>query len=339
ELVIASFATDDGPIENATTGLKYDQLRYAIGEARSGDTIVLSEGTYPGEIDIADKNVTLSSLDPDDPAVVAATVISGGGRAVSFSGGQDATCVLTGLTITGAETGIYCSGSSPTIANCRIEGNAGAGIELHEGSNPAITSCEISANAGSGLEMLVLRSGRVVLYNEPAISNCVIAASGRSGISGGKPTIVNCTVVANEGFGISCISPAVTDSIVYYNGYVANLAQIDGAATVSYSDIEGGWPGEGNIDAVPCFAELGYWDLGTSLEDASDDIWVRGDYHLRSQAGRWDPNNQSWVQDVVTSPCIDAGNPDTDWTAEPSPNGRCINMGAYGATSEASMSF
>jgi parallel beta-helix repeat protein len=340
ELVIASFATDDGPIENAATGLKYDQLRYAIGEAKSGDTIVLSEGSYPGDIDIAGGNLTVSSTDPDDPAVVAATVISGGGTGVAFSGGQDSTCVLTGFTISGAETGIYCSGSSPTIANCRIERNAGAGIELHNGSNPVIVNCEVSANAGSGVEMLVERSGRVVTYNAPAIGNCAIAANGQSGISGGKPTVVNCTIVANEGFGVSCLEATIADSIVYYNGYVGSLAQIDGTASVTYSDIEGGWSGEGNIDEAPCFAELGYWDLGSSLADASDDTWVRGDYHLRSQAGRWDPEGSHWVQDLITSPCIDAGNPAADCAAaEPMPNGGCMNMGAYGGTPQASKSL
>ena len=58
-----------------------------------------------------------------------------------------------------------------------------------------------------------------------------------------------------------------------------------------------------------------------------------------SQAGRWDPNSQTWVQDAVTSPCIDAGNPDSDCTAELSPNGKRINMGAYGGTPQASMSL
>jgi hypothetical protein len=36
---------------------------------------------------------------------------------------------------------------------------------------------------------------------------------------------------------------------------------------------------------------------------------ANGDYHLKSQAGRWDPNSGSWVKDANTSPCIDAGNP------------------------------
>jgi parallel beta-helix repeat protein len=340
ELVIASFATEDGPIENATTGLKYDQLRYAIGEARSGDTIILSEGSYPGDIDFAGKNLTFTSIDPDDPAVVAATIIGGGGgKGVTFSGGQDATCVLAGFTITGADTGIYCSGSSPTIADCRIEGNAGAGIELYNGSNPTITNCEISANVGAGIEMLVLQSGRIVLYNEPAITNCVIAANGQSGVSGGMPTIANCTIVANGAYGISGIAPAIADSIIYYNGLDAGLAQVDGtSATVSYSNIQGGWPGEGNIDAVPCFAEPGFWSMGGSLDDVTDDFWVRGDYHLRSQAGRWDPVARSWVQDVITSPCIDAGNPAMDCSAESMPNGGRVNMGAHGGTAEASKS-
>jgi hypothetical protein len=45
-----------------------------------------------------------------------------------------------------------------------------------------------------------------------------------------------------------------------------------------------------------------------------------------------------WVQDEVSSPCLDAGDPNSDWTAKPWPNGKRINMGAYGGTSQASKS-
>ena len=45
-----------------------------------------------------------------------------------------------------------------------------------------------------------------------------------------------------------------------------------------------------------------------------------------------------WIVDGVTSPCIDAGDPNSDWTAELWPHGKRINMGAYGGTSQASMS-
>ena len=80
--------------------------------------------------------------------------------------------------------------------------------------------------------------------------------------------------------------------------------------------------GDGNIEADPLFADPDNYD-----------------YHLKSQAGRFDPNMQSWVQDEVTSPCIDAGDPNSPVGYEPFPNGGYVNMGAYGGTSEASKSY
>jgi len=77
----------------------------------------------------------------------------------------------------------------------------------------------------------------------------------------------------------------------------------------------------GNINVDPCFADPN-----------------NRDYHLKSQAGRWDSVSQSWVQDDVTSPCIDTGDADTEIESEPSPNGDIINMGAYGGTDQASKS-
>ena len=53
---------------------------------------------------------------------------------------------------------------------------------------------------------------------------------------------------------------------------------------------------------------------------------------------RWDPINENRVKDMVTSPCIDAGEPTSLVDFEPFPNGGIINMGAYGGTVEASMS-
>jgi len=63
-----------------------------------------------------------------------------------------------------------------------------------------------------------------------------------------------------------------------------------------------------------------------------------GDYHLKSQAGRYDLNSESWVTDDVTSPCIDAGDPNHLVGDEPEPNRGRINMGVYGGSSEASTS-
>jgi len=56
------------------------------------------------------------------------------------------------------------------------------------------------------------------------------------------------------------------------------------------------------------------------------------------QAGRWDPASQMWVQDQVSSLCIDAGDPNFPVGPELAPNGSVINMGAYGGTARASLS-
>ena len=105
-----------------------------------------------------------------------------------------------------------------------------------------------------------------------------------------------------------------------------------------------------SIDSDPYFVNLGYWaDVNDpNIEADPNDpnaVWVEGDYHLKSQAGRWDPNSESWpaaagwVQDDITSPCIDAGDPNSPIGHEPFPNGGIVNMGAYGGTSEASKSY
>ncbi len=73
---------------------------------------------------------------------------------------------------------------------------------------------------------------------------------------------------------------------------------------MSYCDIQGGWPGEGNIDADPLFTDI-----------------INGDFHL-----------------LAGSPCIDAGDPGSEFALEPEPNGGRINMGAYGGTPQASLS-
>ena len=60
------------------------------------------------------------------------------------------------------------------------------------------------------------------------------------------------------------------------------------------------------------------------------------DYHVKSEYGRW--NGATWVNDTVTSPCVDGGYSSSDFTNEPTPNGGIINIGVYGNTTGASKS-
>jgi len=126
--------------------------------------------------------------------------------------------------------------------------------------------------------------------------------------------------VQGNGGGLYFGSKAVIKNSIIWNNETAN--QIASSSEISYTNIDGDYLGIGNISLDPLFANPS-----------------TGDFHLRSEYGRWDPALQSWVFDDVTSPCIDAGDPrDDGWKKELWPHGKRINMGAYGGTPEASMS-
>jgi len=313
------YSIADGPVENLNTGKHYDYIQHAVDNAESGHEIVVGPGTYNESINFKGKKLTVSSSNPDDPAIVAATVIKGRGRIATFENGEDTNSILSGFTITGGGNGIYCTEAAPTITNCIITGNINAGIMLYSGGNPTITNCDIVANYGAGIEMHPRKSARSTFFNYPQISNSIIAKNTLQGIFGGVPTITNCTIANNFMDGIYGSRPTVTNSIIYFNG----SAQItESVATVTYTNVQGLWPGLGNIDFDPLFADC-----------------INLNYHLQSQAGRWDPDSQTWIQDNLTSPCIDKGDPASHVGDEPAPNGDIINMGAYGGTAQASMTF
>lgn len=129
--------------------------------------------------------------------------------------------------------------------------------------------------------------------------------------------------------GIYVEDGADVENIVVKNNIVVNNEHygIYGEVISSYNNVwnnkmgnygGGASQGTGDISADPLFAD------------------PHGDFHLKSEAGRWDGSR--WVEDDVTSPCIDAGDPKDDFSKEPEPNGGRINMGAYGNTVEASKS-
>jgi hypothetical protein len=199
-----------------------------------------------------------------------------------------------------------------------------------------------------------------------ALSNCTgrimnnIIAGNRSGQGGGGLfscyRVYNNTIVSNiseETGGALSQCGYISNNIIAYNS-ASSVGGINGANSEnSYNTFclnENGnfgsgaarGPGDIIIDD-PLFVSNGYWD-NNGTPDESDDIWIDdGDYRLKSEAGRWSEDDKSWINDSVTSPCIDAGgepnDPNSDWTGELWPHGKRINMGAYGGTIEASMSL
>ena len=297
------------PLANGTREHPFDSIRKAIDVAGKGATIFVHAGTYRETIDVLGKRIELTGFDPDNPGGAAWPVIDGGGNGpvVSFTHGEDANCLLTGFVITGGKSrsvgAIRCSGSSPTIANCLIVGNR--------------------ATDWNGATVLCTDS---------------------------NATFINCTMVDNRAgqfsAGLYLVNGRVTvvNSILWGNWPKEIQTEGDDLSPIRYSAVAGGWPGLGNLAADPLFAGLGCWvalgNPGVTVPPSDPQAtWAMGDYHLQSQAGRWDPKTGKWLQDKATSPCVDAGDPSLPVGPEPLPNGGIINLGVYGGTAEASRSY
>ena len=258
--------------------------------------------------------------------------------------------------------------SSPTIYDSKFDKNTNSygGAIFNFSGSPFFMNCIFTQNKafyqtgstiyGNGGVMLNQANSKIVLQN-CIFSNNLADENGACIYNlGGGVTLYNCTFASNiskEGRVLAIDSASDSSSfsncILWDDGNeIWNIN--DTVITLNYSDIRGGqssiydtnggliW-GNGNINVDPLFANPCYWDPNGTPEDANDDFWIDGDYHLKSQAGRFDPNSQTWIQDDVTSPCIDAGDPNSPIGLEPFPNGGYINMGAYGGTSEASKSY
>ncbi|MFQ6034274.1 MAG: right-handed parallel beta-helix repeat-containing protein [Sedimentisphaerales bacterium] len=257
-------------------------------------------------------------------------------------------CTFTGNSARASGGGIDASSANISLYNCTFSNNSadsrGGGVSAHVYDGDfEIEGCVFSGNRaknGAGME----------IWASPlAISNCVFAGNVAERRGGALNcvkdyvTIRNCTffsnVAGNSGSAVYARHKLTATNSIFWDNTPDEIATLREAPKVTYCNIPGNWPGPGNINVDPYFAELGYWDANNTPQDVNDDFWVDGDYHLLSQAGRWDPSSQRWVKDDVTSPCIDAGDPNSPIGTEPFPNGGRVNMGAYSAGDKASKSY
>ena len=238
------------------------------------------------------------------------TATSGGGMYNEQSSPEVTDCTITDNSATGDTGhggGMYNNDSSPTVNNCDFISNlAGWGGGMYNlQSSPTITNCTFIGNLGRSYN----QSDGGGLYNidnsHPIITNCVFSGNSTNDKGGAiydttssGSTITNCTFSKNEArlsgsYGGAICSwydsdPNLTNCIVWGNT-ASNGSQIyDGTTSltiVTYSDVQGGWSGVGNINTDPQFFDA----------DGPDDTAGTVDDDLRLAA---------------SIPCADAGDND-----------------------------
>jgi predicted outer membrane repeat protein len=182
---------------------------------------------------------------------------------VVSSRGLDQTAVLDGFTITAGNAdgasfpqgdggGMYNDTSSPTLTNLTFSGNSahflGGGM-FNYSSSPALTNVSFSSNSATneGGGMYNDRGGMVSFSSSPTLTNVTF--------SGNKATF--------EGGGMynDHSSPTLTNVILWGDtgGEIVNGP--NGSATVSYSDVQGGLSGTGNLNQDPRFVDAAHGDL------------------------------------------------------------------------------
>ncbi len=194
-------------------------------------------------------------------------------------------CIISDNEGSGGDGAVYCRDSIATITDCGFSRNRSGGITCRS-SDVTIERCTIANSSPSGIE---IREGGSV-----TVRNCAIFGSHYGGVRciSGSPEIINCTIVGNRSYGILCrnSSPTVLNSIVWANTDGSVLLEEGSTASIRYCDIQGGFEGDGNIEADPSFVALGFWDDSGTPDAEWDDVWVGQDFHLQAD-----------------SPCIDAG--------------------------------
>jgi hypothetical protein len=241
---------------------------------------------------------------------------------------------------------IYISNSKSVLINhCTFTNNT-----ADSAGAISLNGCHISISNSVFNKNSVVNSGGAIKMNNctATITNCIFnnnsATSGGSIESMGSQTsVLNCTFTGNfasyAGSVIECYDNTNLNNSIIWNN---SSPRTSGNAVINYSNIQNGWFGKGigNINIDPLFVRPGVWDMNGTPNNPHDDFWkdTDWDYHLKSKTGRWDPVSKTWLRDNVNSPCIDAGDPNADPGQELWPNGKKINIGAYGGSSQASMS-
>ncbi len=217
--------------------------------------------------------------------------------------GSNTTLALREVTVSSnAGAGLDSLGCAVTVQASQIENNQGTGVNAAGGSL-VLQASQIENNDGGGLK---IDGGTVLVENNWIVRNgdvtsefggVWIVTPPSSGSLRFNTVADNQAGAGASSSGISCptgTAVAISSSIVW--GNTGDSGQVSGMCSFSYSDVQGGASGTGNLDMDPEFV-------------------VAGDYHIKATSpveGKADP----------------AGGVDVDIDGHSRPRGTGFDMGA-----------
>ncbi len=326
-------------------------IQAALCVAVAGDEIVVAPGTYHESLCFFGVDVILHSSDPEDSAVVDATILDGNGAApvVSFAGSETEACVLSGFTI---QNGAAVSGG----------GICGGTRDCH--TRATIRNNTITKNRAEG-EVSWLFGGAIA-YCDGIIQNNVVFQNSDRGIMGCRGIVQDNFIIQNqcqgEGGGLADCTGVIRNNVIAGNRAQggAGLAWCNGTiqnnvVAYNFASSDGGgfyecngsiinciiWgntaPGEPQLwrSSQPVYSCIQGWTAGGEGNIAQDPRFVDPD-GPDNDPSTYPDNNYRLGTD---SPCMDAGR-NEEWMWEgadldgnprilPGNSSWRVDMGAY----------
>ncbi len=220
--------------------------------------------------------------------------------------------------------GIYCFQSNPFVKNCKITENFGGdGLRLAL-SNPMIEDCTISNHQSGGVRC----ASTIATFLHCSISGNMSEEIGGVGCYHSNVEFVHCTITGNRGLGVSSgiycseSNVFVSHCILWNPGNEILLIE-ESSSNVTYSCVQGGYDGEGNINSYPSFVDPSSGDWRLANNSPCIDRGQKTGGHFNGEArdlGSWEapgsyrqgPLSQS-PKNLFVNPSSEQGGDGTSW--------------------------